>query len=270
MSGIIHLKQSIKNIWVKTVMLAFGLFAFEMLFSILGTSTDIQKGVLKDLKDMPRIMEQMMGQGFAETLLKYGVIAFGYIHPFMLVLFVLFIFFGVSQVIISEISSGTIGFTYSKPISRKRIFFNLVVIIYGGLGIMAFSAFLASFTGILLFHGNRLSTSPFASLAWNLYLIMILCAGYVVLISVFANTGKSLYTYGGITLMVFYLLSMATSLWKPLAYLSPVNPFSYYEPFRMLMGGRIETATSIFIIGSSMVMFIIAGWLFSKRDIAGG
>lgn len=270
MIGNIHLTQSLKGIWVKLLLLCLGLFAFEMLFSILGTSAQIYQGILKDMKDIPPIVEKMMGKGFVEAIVKYGIIAIGYMHPIMMVLFIIFIFIAVSQVVTSEVASGSIGFTLSKPVSRIRIYINLAVLIYVGLGFQALFTYLSSAVGVTLLHSERLSTEPFAALAWNLFLLMVFIAGYIAIFAAISESGKILFTYGGITLIVFYILNTATPLWQPLKYLSPINPFYYYNPMAILVGGRVSLGTSLSLIAVSLAMFAVGGWIFSRRDIAAG
>lgn len=270
MTGNIHLQQSLKGIWLKLLLLFIGLFAFEMLFPILGASAQVQQNMLKEMKDIPPMVEKMYGAGFIDALLKYGVIAFGYIHPFVLVLFILYIFIAVSQIVTSEISSGGIGYTLSRPVSRKRIYIDLAIIIYTGLGILALACYSASALGIRLFHGNKLSTDPFAALSWNLFLVMVLIAGYIVIFAAVVETGKALFTWGGIVLLVFYIISLAAPLWKPLEFITPIDPFSYYKPMAILIGSRNGVVESVLFIAVSLVMFAVGGWLFSRRDILTG
>lgn len=270
MIGNIHLQQSLKGIWLKLLLLFIGLFAFEMLFPILGASTNVQQNMLREMKDVPPMVEKMYGAGFMDAIFKYGIIAFGYIHPFVLVLFILYIFITVSQIITSEISGGVIGYTLSKPVSRKRIYINLAIIVYSGLGILALACYSASALGIRLFHGGKLSAEPFAALSWNLFLVMVLIAGYIVIFASVVETGKALFTWGGIVLLVFYIISLAAPLWKPLEFITPIDPFSYYKPMAILIGGRNGFLESVLFIAVSFVMFAIGGWLFSRRDILTG
>lgn len=270
MIGNIHLKQSFKGLRFKLMLLALGLFAFLMLFSVLSTSVQIQQEMVRDMDQVPDLVKKMMGEGFVESVLKYGVLMVGYVHPLTIVIFVLFIFMASSQIITSEISSGTIGFTLSKPLSRLRLYLNLGIVIYAGTAVIAFFGFLSAYLGILFFHKGKFSAAPFANIAWNLFLLMIFIAGYVVIIAALSETGKKMYTYGGIALFLFYLLSFAAPLWQPLEYLSPVSPFTYYKPMAILMGSRINLNTSIGLIVVSLIMFVVAAFIFKKRDISGG
>ena len=270
MVGNIHLKQSIKGLWKKNLLLCAALFLFEMLFALLGTSIEIQKSFVKDLDDIPPMVQKMMGEGFIESMLKYGIIAVGYVHPFMLIIFILFVFMSASQMLTSEIGSGTIGFTLSKPVSRKRIYLNLSIITCAGTALLALSTYLSSLFGILLFHPQKLNTEPFIHLAWNLFLLMVFIFGYIALFAAVSDSGKKLFTYGGTTLFVFYLLSFAAPLWKPLEYLAPLNPFSYFKPMALLMGERIGLSTSLSIIAVSAAMLVTGAFIFSRRDISNG
>jgi ABC-type transport system involved in multi-copper enzyme maturation permease subunit len=270
MIGNIHLRQSVKGLWVKTFLLGAALFIFEMLFILLGTSAQIKESMLKKMADIPPMVEKMFGKGFVEVMFKYGIIAIGYIHPFMLLAFIIFIFMTISQMVTSEINSGTIGFTLSKPLSRKRIYLNMAIIIYLGLGFLVLSTFLSAFLGIKIFLGQALSTGPFATLAWNLYLVMLLIAGYTAIFASISDSGKKFFTLGGIVLLMFYILSFAAPLWKPLSIFNPVNPFAYYQPMEILIGSRIGFGKSLTLIGISGLMFAAAAHVFNRRDISCG
>ncbi|MCP5103270.1 MAG: ABC transporter permease subunit [bacterium] len=270
MIGNIHLGQSLKGIWVKLLLLCVALFVFQMLFSILGTSEQIYQGIMRDMDDIPPIVEKMFGKDFVAGIVKYGIIAFGYLHPFTMVVFILIVFIAASQMVTSEITGGSIGFILSKPVSRKRIYVNLAIVIYISLALQALFVYASSALGVTLFHGERLSTEPFAALVWNLFLLMVFIAGYIAIFAAVSDTGKALFTWGGVTLLVFYILNTAAPLWQPLKYLAPINPFSYYNPMPILMGSRVGLVQSLTIIGVSLIMFAVGGWIFSRRDIAGG
>lgn len=268
--GNIHLRQSFKGIWVKLLLLCLAIFVFEILFSIFATSAHIYDSILRDMNDIPPVVEKMFNKDYFDAIVRYGMIAFGYLHPFMLIILIIFIFMAVSQMVTSEISSGAIGFTLGKPVSRKRLYFNLGVVIYAGLGCLALSAYASSALGILLFHSERLSPGPFASLAWNLFLLMTLIAGCIVVLAVVSDTGKKLYTYGGVALFVFYILEFATPLWKPLKIIQPLNPFAYYKPMMMLMGHRVGAVKALTLLGVSVILFTVGAFLFNRRDISSG
>ena len=270
MNGLLHLKQSLKGIWKKMLLVGLALFIFEMLFALVAASAKIQTKFLRDMKEAPAVAQKILGEGFMEAVLKYGLISFGYIHPFMFTLFILFIFLTFWQVLTSEITSGTIGFTLSRPISRKRIYLNLAVVVYSGLGFLVSVAFLATASGILLFHGSKLSPAPFVSLSWNLYLLMIFIAGYISLFSSFSDSGKTFFTYSSISLFLFYILDLAANLWKPLGIVSPINPFSYYNPMKILTGFRMSFSQSITILTISALMFIASALIFNRRDLPSG
>ena len=270
MNGMNHLKQSIKGVWKRILLIGLALFLFEMIFPLLATSTNIKTEMLKDLKDAPAVAQKILGEGFMEAVLKYGIITFGFIHPFMFTLFILYIFSAFWQVLTAEITSGTIGFTLSRPISRKRIFLNLAVVVYCGLAILIVFSLLSTTLGVVIFQGGELSLTPFISLGWNLYLLMIFIAGYIALFSSFSDSGKKFFTYSSIMLFLFYILDLLTNLWQPLKIVAPINPFSYYSPMKILVGFRISFSQSLSILTVSAVMFIISALIFNRRDLPSG
>ncbi len=270
MNGLIHLKQSLKGLLKKLLLLCLILFLFEVLFSLLASSAQIKAEMLKDMKDVPPVVQKIMGEGFMEAVLKYGLITFGFIHPFLYLIFILFIFAAFWQVLTSEITSGTIGFTLSRPISRKRLFINAAILTYSGLAVLALVSYLSTTVGIVLFQDSNLSLAPFISLAWNLYLLMIFIAGYIALFASFTESAKSLFTYASLLLFLFYILDLAAALWSPLKLLSPINPFSYYDPMKLLIGARLSLSQSVMIAAISTIMFAVSTWIFTRRDLPSG
>lgn len=268
--GWIHLSQSGKGLRMKLFLLCLVSFLFQMLFAILGTSVQVQQGMMMKIDQMPKMAQKMMGEGFIESILKFGVMTMGYIHPFLLVIFILYIIMVVSQLVTSEIQYGSIGFSLSKPLSRWRIYLNVGILVYGGTALLAFSTYFSTFSGIHLFHAGKMNTEPFFHIAWNLFLVMIFVAGYIALIAALSDSGKRLYTWSGAILFVLYILSFATPLWAPLEYLAPISPFYYFKPMSILTGSRLSIPTAISLLTISISMFATAAFIFSRRDIASG
>ncbi|MCP4213332.1 MAG: hypothetical protein GY765_01690 [bacterium] len=270
MTGMIHLTQSLKGLWKRTAVLALVMFIFHFIFSLVATSATVRQNIVKDMEDVPEVVNKMFGAGFADVLLKYGVIALGYLHPFMMVVLVLYIFIVMSRLLTSEISSGTIGFTLSKSVSRVRLFFNMAVVVYIGLGILCLSAYLSSYSGIRLLHGERLSAAPFVSMAWTLFVLALFLTGYVAIFAAFSDSGRKLYTYAGGLLFFLYLLNLATPLWGPLKIFAPINPFFYYQPISILTGNHMGVGKSVILIAVSISLFSVAACIFRRRDISAG
>lgn len=265
-----HLKQAIRGLFKKLILVGVAIFLFEILFAGLASSSHINVGMLKKMEDTPPAMMKMMGEGFMEAILKYGVITFGYIHPFLYLLFIVYIFFCFLQLLSGEIFSGSIGYTLSRPIARRTIFINLAIVVYGGLALLMLFPYLSTAIGLWLFYPGHLSIAPFISISWNLYLLAAFIAGYIALFASFADSGKKLFLYSGITLFVFYVADFARRLWPPLEIFSPVNPFSYYDPIRILTGQRVGFSQSLLVLCISGAMFLAAALIFQKKDLPNG
>ena len=270
MMGNVHLNHSAKGLWKKILVLAVVLFVFEALFVLTAQSAHIKADMVKDLERMPPVVEKMLGQGFADVILKYGILTFGFIHPFTFVPFVLLMFMAVSQMLTADIASGAIGFLLSRPLSRRRIFFNMAIVIWAGLAVLSLALFLAPYMGILFFLKQNLAVAPFVHLAANLFVVMLLFSGYIAVFAAISDSGKKLFTYSGVIIALFYLVELAAPLWKPLQWLAPINPFAYYRPIQLLMGRRIDSATAVLLVLAGAALYIIAAQLFQRRDISSG
>jgi len=270
MNGIVHLKHSVKLIWKRTAVVCIAVVLFQLLFIVMATTKSIKTEMLEDIDDIPPIVNAMIGDGFREAIVKYGILTFGYLHPFFYLLFIVFVFLAVSQMITSEVSAGTIGFTLSRPISRKQLYFNLSIIIFIGLAAITIVSYLTTYAGIRIFHSKLYSMSTFSSLTFNLFILIVFISGYIMLVSSFSDSGKNLFTYAGILIFVFYVLDFLTPLWSPLEYIAPINPFSYYRPIEIMIGQRISAIESIVIILITFVLYYVSASIFSRRDLPHG
>jgi len=270
MSGLTHLQQGLKSIRLKLLLLCVALFGYQLLFTILGASSEIYQEILKDMNDVPPMVEQMMGKGFFDAIVSYGIMAIGYIHPLLLVLLIVFIFMTFSQLLCSEISSGAIGFTLSKPLSRQRLFINICQLVFWGLVVMVLSGYLAVYCGIIIFHSKPMSLAPFTALSWNLFVLLFSIMGLLALLAAISDNSKQFLTRGGILLFLCYLLNLAAPIWRPLKFLLPINPFHYYRPLATLTGERMSPVLSFVLIIVSLLMTAGATVLFSRRDLSEG
>lgn len=269
MEGRVHLYYICRKITKALILVCLAAFIFEALFPLMAGVAKLKMEMMEDMQRQQPEMLRMMGADFYTAIMDYGFIVFGYIHPFLLVFLIIYIFNAVSQVLTSEIVTGSIGFTLSRPVSRRRIYFNLAIVIYAGLAICSLAALAGTYFGMWVFNvGGKMP--PFFSIVINLYVLMLFIAGYIVLFAAKADTGKSLFISSGIVLFVFYAVDLISGLWLPLEYISPINPFSYYRPIDLLIGKRLNLTEGIAIPIVTTLMFWLGARIFSRRDLPNG
>ena len=269
MEGRVHLFYICRKLTKAIILLCLAVFIFEGLFPLLSASAKLKMEMMGDLQNPQPEMLKMMGRDFYDAMMDYGFIVFGYIHPFLLILMIIYIFYAVSQVLTSEIATGSIGFILSRPVSRMRIYFNLAIAVYSGLVVMSLAALGGTHFGMWIFNvGGKVP--PFLSIVINLYVLMLFIAGYIALFASIADTGKSLFIPSGIILFVFYAIDLISGLWEPFEYISPINPFSYYKPIELLVGQRLDLATGLAIPVLTALMFWLGARIFSRRDLPSG
>lgn len=270
MNAKIHLLFSAKTLWQKLAMLCIAIILFEMLFCLVSASTHVKSELHKDIGEVPKTVQKVMGEGFIESVMKYGIVAIGYIHPFMFLIYILFVFISVSQIITSEISTGTMAFLLSRPVSRIQIFINWVIITVGGLTLLALSSYSAVVAGLRLFNKDKLSLRPFLPLTTNLLIIMIFLASYIGFIAAISSTGKRMRNWGGFIILFLYLADVMSPVWEFLSYINWLNPFNYFQPMSIIMQRYISTFTGIILLFVSGLIFTTSAYIFKKRDLLTG
>ncbi len=266
----VHLFHALRGLWKKAAIIAIALILFQFVFVLLASSTSIKTSIIDDIHEVPDSMKKVMGKGFIESMIKYGVVAVGYIHPFVYFLYIIFIVLAVSFMITSEVTTGTIGFLLSKPVSRERIFFNMFLVVFCGLVFLTLCSYLATVIGVEIFTSGKMPAKPFFPITVNLFLMMFFVSGYVALITAFSNTSRKMYTRAAVILSAFYLVDWLSPLWTFLSFTDRINPFSYYKPLEILAGGRIDLTTGIAIFVVSLLMYFAGMKIFNRRDIFSG
>jgi ABC-type transport system involved in multi-copper enzyme maturation permease subunit len=72
----------------------------------------------------------------------------------------------------------------------------------------------------------------------------------------------------GVLALTAFLLDYLGRLWQPAESLAELSPFRYFSPFDLIMGGRLPLKNVAVLLGITVVGFLAAYVLFSRRDIS--
>jgi len=222
------------------------------------------------LQQLPPGFQNMVSQTFLTRMTVGGAAAFGFNHPLVMALLVINAIGIPARHISGEIENGAMEWLLAHPVRRARLAVSLwataaVIALVTILGAWAGSFTALSITGNL---DGALARSM-VEVGVNLWLLIVLIMSYTLVIAAFARPGAPSATVAAGVTLVFYFLYVLRPVWSAIAFLEPVNIFTYYQPQGIVFGER-SFALNAVVLGALVVVCVVAGVeRFRRRDIPG-
>jgi ABC-type transport system involved in multi-copper enzyme maturation permease subunit len=220
------------------------------------------------LKQLPPQLQLLFNEQFLNQLSLNGAAAFGFNHP--LVLFNL----GIIAIAIpgwqiaGEAESGILELHLAYPIKRQTLYNTL----WFSCSLFLLGVILLGYVGSLLalFLKNHLDWNITASLAKiivNLWLLFTMIMTFSLWISIKnRESGKSGMTSAAISL-IFYFHFFLGSTWEKLTFSQFLNPFTYYQPQKLMFQQNSFVINMVVLGLFSLVLFLGGYRQFIRRDI---
>ncbi len=218
-------------------------------------------------------------QGYPEAMLKaFNIeeIDFSHLENFvameqysiiwpLVVIFLLLAFAGTS--LAGEVEKGTVESLLSRPLSRRKIFFQKylagLVVLVGYTGVTVFAIWpLAALQNIDFQMANFVSVFWLCLLfGWAVYSLGMLCSTW------FSERSRVYGIAGGI-LLLMYVLNIVAALQEKLSNLKYASFFHYYDSSAVLIRGEFDGLSVVVFAGFAIITTALAAWRFQKRDVA--
>jgi len=256
---------------ITLVLFAFLLIgALQYLMVMLVEQMDILSLAQSFTSRLPSQMQQIFGEDILAKFSVAGAMAFGYTHPFVLVMLSILAILPASRHISGEAESGTLELILALPVSRPGIFLSLWVVSVMLLTLAVSGGILGTAVAMWVYPAAR--TVPFLQvllIAGNLLLLMLTINACTLLISSYLRDGsRAALIASGLTLF-FYLLSYLVKVWEDIAFLSPFTIFNYFQPQKLVMD-KTQTGMDFLVLsGLTLILTTLAARRFVDRDIPG-
>jgi ABC-2 type transport system permease protein len=222
----------------------------------------------RDIFDQGVFPEAFANFGGGDIFSLAGSVALGFIHPISLVLVSVFAVGFTTVSVAGERQRGTLEILLSRPISRRRTYFTLLVsaLAFIALAITAFLlGALASAAAFNVLGELELRNVPLAWLSGFLMFGSFATIGLAASVS-FDRLAPAV----GITiavLLVSYFLEIIGSLWPDAAFLQPYSLFHYLQT-KPILEGQPDPFGFGLLAGVSLVAIAWALIVFPSRDLA--
>lgn len=253
-----------------TMALLIGVALFEFVFPLAANAFGGEAGLQALIDQLPPLARTLIQaqSGLLGTFTLAGYLSTGFTHPLYLTLAFATVVGFAARSLAGEMERGTIQLALARPVSRERVYLARVLA-------MAAVAVALAAAGPLGMMVGLLAARPDGAVAWEHFLPAGLASlalfwavgGVALLGSAAASTTGRVVAWGIAGLVVSYFVDFFAAIWSVLEPLEPLSIFSYYDPARALVEGRLITEDAV-TLGLTGLVGVVGGLLvFVRRDL---
>lgn len=218
---------------------------------------------------MPEFMRNIAGPSALAFMSFQGIVALGYFHP-VIIAAVIGLMIAVGTEAASEVETRFVDLTLARPLRRGQVVGRTmaVLVIAGGLMLAAMIA--GTSTGLACCtraDAPTVSRGIIASLAAGLGAIMACWGGIALAIASLSRRRAVAAAVTGIGALTAFLLDYLGRAWQPVAPLSVVSPFHYFDPMSVVGGQPIGAWNIGVLLAIAAIGAAVAFVVFGRRDI---
>ena len=248
------------------VLVPAGLALFQFLVTRVAPSPAQTAQFSAIIAYMPAPALQALGLEDAGSLTARGVLAFGYVHPFVIALLGLWTVRVGAGGMAGEIGGRTMDLVASRPVGRTAIVLSVAILLAVGILAAALAGFAGTALGVATRDLGAVRLWDFAKINAGLALLFAGWAGLTLLVSAAYRHGGGAIALVSGAIAVTFALDYLGKAWPPLHPLRPLSPFAYFEPTAMLRSGFAPHAVPV-LGGMALIGLLGAVVVFRYRDL---
>lgn len=255
-------KMSRKSLLIWVVSLIVFLFlGMQKYTAFTGAGTE---EMMKIFDQMPYVLKAMFGMAALDITTIVGY--FGALYFYLVLIFAIHSLLLGLNLIYSDEVSKTYEFLYTKPISRRKILFNKILVGLSNLVILNLVTYFLALFIIKGFSGDYLFLEILIS-SFACLLIQILFLGIGILLGVINNKRKKAFYIGILFIFVFLFLSVAIDVFSQISFLNILTPFKYADPKLFLISKTLDFNYIVWQFILIIIIFLISFIKFDSRDL---
>lgn len=247
-------------------LLCLGMGVFEWIITRVAPSAE-QASFLRNLLRMaPGPVLQTIGEQITSNLSPRGFVAFGYVHPFPLLMMALWAVRVPCGALAREIGQGTMDLIAARPVTRASQVAAALLTLMGGLALIAMAAWTGSALGLLMRPIPETSVVDFLPIALLIGLLFAAWGAVALLVSAVRRDGGHAIALTAGVMAVSFALDYLARAWQPIQPLRPLSLFKYYDPQAVMRTGL--GAADVAVLGAVAVVASVAAFVvFARRDL---
>ncbi|MBN2269296.1 MAG: hypothetical protein JXN61_01700 [Sedimentisphaerales bacterium] len=258
--------------WVRRILLAWffiGLIIFLFQINVCAMVHDDEriKAVLKLLDMMPAIVKTSLGGDMLNAGNTSALIAIGYQHPLMMLLYMLFAVGVPTTLLPGELQKGAMELILSRRVTKTHAYICAGFITAAGMFALVLVMFLGTvFATSIYDFGPALHLYPFFKTAIVGGLLASAVGGIALLAA--ASFQRNIAIWLTVAYLVLnYFLAVFTEWWTRIKWLSPLTIFHYVDGPRIFTHSGWPLDDIAVLLSILLVSTVAGGILWSRRDL---
>lgn len=250
---------------VVLVLVPLGLGLFHFLFTRIAPSPEETQRFGAMLSFLPPTVLEAIGLQNALSVTGRGVVSFGYVHPFTILLLSLWTVRVACSGLAGEIGEGTMDLLASRPVGRVSQVLGVAVMTGLGIVLAVTAAWSGTAAGLATRDLGDVHAAAFVRTAAGLALLFAAWAGVALAAAAFFRRGGTAIAVVAGVMAGMFALDYIGRLYAPLRLLRWLSPFAYFAPQQRDLA---VDATGAAVLGGVAVLGLITAIVvFRRRDL---
>ncbi len=248
--------------------MALVIFLFQIAVCAIVHDNDKVKVFLQFLDMLPAFIKSMLGGKSLQAGNVAGLIAIGYNHPLVMILYMLYAVGVPTNLLAGEVQRGTMELILSRQTTKTQVYACTGLITVMGMFAMVLAMFLGTVAGTTLYTFTQdVPLTDFFKIAVNAGLM----ASAVGAIALLAAACFRRPVAVGLTvsyLVVMYFTSFVSEWWPRMAFLSPTTLFHYINGFDIFVKHVWPVRDMTVLVAVMVAATILGSLIWQRRDLS--
>ncbi|REK18205.1 MAG: hypothetical protein DWQ37_04780 [Planctomycetota bacterium] len=261
--------KAVYESWPATLMCGLLLAGVEAIVAYVIPTFQAQfSESLMQIEFIQTFVSAMLGIDAAEQLGPEAFAAFPWVHPVVLAVVWTHALVSCTRVPAGEVDRGTIDLTLTLPVTRWGILAS-ETIVWIGTGVVVLLAGLAGneIGSQFVVEEFRVPLERKLIILANLFCLYLAVGGLAWLVSASSNRRGPAIIIVFVVLLASFLLNFLSQFWSVAERISFLGILDYYRPVYVLRDGSVPWYDMSILLAVGVVLWIIAGAIFARRDV---
>lgn len=250
------------------LLIGFIIFILQILFCAMCHNNERIDAMLSVLKVLPPFLKKSIGGEMLQKGIISNFIAIGYIHPLVMLLYLIFIVSVPTDLLTGHVQSGYMELILSRAVTKTQVYICTLILTFAGMLALFTVMFLGTVVGTTIYDfGQQVTLYPFFRAAVNGVFLAGACTGISLLSAASFRSRGWAVGAAAAYLIACYIVNLFEDLGPVIRILEPLSLF-YYIDTQKIMSASAWPVKDMAILAAVMIITTAAGGIiWKKRDL---
>jgi ABC-2 type transport system permease protein len=247
--------------------IALVIFLFQLNICAMVNDDEKIKAILQLMDRLPSFIKSSLGGEILRVGNTSALLAIGYQHPLVLLLYMLFAVGVPTTLLAGELQKGTMELILSRSVTKTHVYVCAAVVTITGMLGLILAMFMGTVVGTSIYDfGPDLVLYPFFKASVVGGLLASSASGITLLAAASFQRNFAIWVTVGY-LVANYFIAVFAEWWAKMAWLSPATIFHYVDGPRIFRESGWPTDDMSVLAGMLIVSTVLGGVIWSRRDL---